>query len=157
MRNTMPVLIVAAFVLCLAGCGAKPAPEKLASKGKNVVCILSGNKQFKNEVIEKVTKSLETKSVTVVRDETGNSKYYRAADYGAVVFIAEYQAWHTPRNAIGYYKRNGQAPNIVFVVTSGNPKVKIKKPFDAITSASKQKEVDRVSGEIMTRLDGILK
>jgi hypothetical protein len=157
MRNTAPVLIVLALVFCLAGCGAKPAPEKLAMKGKNVVCILSGDKRFKTEVIEKVARSLEAKGFSVVRDETGNAEYYNAADYGAVVYIAEYQAWHTPRHAIGYFKRNGQAPNIVFVITAGNPHLKIKKPFDAVTSASKQKEVDRVSGEIMTRLDGILK
>lgn len=157
MRRFPVLCISAVLIIALAGCGAKPAPEKLAVKGKNVVCILSGDKQFKNEVIGKVTRSLEADGYTVVRDETGRSEYYKASDYGAVVYFANYWMGRTPGHAIRYFNGNGQAPNIVFVVTAGDSGVKITKPFDAITSASKQREVDRVSGEILTRMEGILK
>jgi len=148
--------IAAAFLIMIAGCGGKPAPEKLAIKGNNTVCILSGEKRFKNEVITKVSRSLEANGYTVVRDENGNSKYYAASDYGAVIYIAEYWAWHTPRHAIRYFNRNGKARNIIFLITSGDPDVKIQKPFDAVTSASSIKNVDKASEEIIIRVNRIM-
>jgi hypothetical protein len=157
MRNIILLCIISALIFTLAGCGGKPAPEKLAVKGKKTVCILSGDKRFKNEVIAKVTQSLETKGYTVVRDETGKSKHYPAAEYGAVVYVAEYWAWHTPRHAVRYFNRNGKSSNIVFMVTSGDPDVTIKEPFDAVTSASSPKNVDKTAGEILVKLEGILK
>ncbi|MHB9029855.1 MAG: hypothetical protein ACYC9O_13895 [Candidatus Latescibacterota bacterium] len=157
MRKALFLYVISVLVFTLAGCGGKPAPERLAAKGKNTVCILSGEKRFKNEVIAKVTTSLEAKGYKVVRDETAHSEYYRAADYGAVVYIAEYWAWHTPRHAIRYFNGNGKSPSIVFMITSGDPDVTIKQPFDAVTSASSPKNVDTAAGEILARLEGILK
>ncbi len=164
MGNSIPevamryfLISAASAILILTGCGGKPTPDKLAIKGKDTVCILSKSKPFKNDVITRIVATLETNGLRVVRDDTGRAEYFRAADYGAVVYIAEYWAWHTPRHAILYFERNGQAANIVFVVTSGDPDVTIRRPFDAITSASSSKNVDRVSEEILGRLDGILK
>lgn len=157
MKPLLLRMIVVILLLVVAGCGPKPAPEKTAVKGGDAVCILFKGSKFKNAVVQRVTRSLEGKGYRVVTERPGNAKYFRAADYGAVVFVTDYQTWHVPRNAVRYHKRNGKAHNIVFMITAGNSKVKIKKPFDAVTSASKQKEVDRVSNEIMGRLERILK
>ena len=42
------------------------------------------------------------------------------------------------------------------MITSAYPDVVIKEPFDAVTSASKTGEVERVSREILEKLDNIL-
>ena len=83
------------------------------------------------------------------------SKYYKSDDYLAVVYMVEYWAWHTPWNAVRYFKKNNRDKNIIFVITSGDPDVVIKEPFDAVTSASKSDQVERVSKEIITKLEKI--
>lgn len=157
MRQIQILLTASVLIAALAGCGGKPAPEKLALKGKDTVCILSRDKPFKNEVIGRIARALESKGYTTVREDPGYAMHFRAADYAAVVYFAEYRAWHTPRHAVRYFERNGKARNIVFVVTSGDPDVKITRPFDAVTSASSTKNVDRVTEEILAKLEGILK
>ncbi len=149
---------VSLFVLAsvLSGCGQKPVPANRGVTGKNIVVILSKDSRFKSEVIAKVSAAVEAKGLKVLRDATGASGAYRAADYGAVVYFADYWMHHTPNHAKRYFNRNGGASNIVFVVTAGDPDVTIKKPFDAITSASKQKDVERVAGEIVGRLETML-
>jgi hypothetical protein len=144
------------LILTFTGCGQKPIPANRDVKGKNVVVVLSKDKRFKQEVITQVTAALEGKGIRVLRDGAGSSGSYRAADYGAVVYFTEFWMWHTPLNAKRYYHHNDEVPNIVFVITSGDPHVKIRKPFDAVTSASTPKEVERVSKEILARLEKIL-
>jgi len=70
--------------------------------------------------------------------------------------MAEYWVWHTPWHAKRYYEKNKTARNTIFVVTAGDPDVTIKKPFDAVTDVSRSNEVERVSGEILKKLDKIL-
>lgn len=140
----------------MVNCGGKPSPQGQAVKGGKVVCILFNEKRFKIEVVKKVSQSLAEKGYTVVSDRPKYASNYSSADYAAVVYLAEFWMWHTPRHAISYYTKNNKAGNIIFVVTSGDPHVVIKKPFDAITSASRVKDVDRVSEEILNRLGKIM-
>ncbi len=157
--SRMATVIVSLFILAsvLAGCGRKPVPANRGVAGKNIVVVLAKESRFKSEVVAKVAVSLEGRGIRVIRDATGASGSFRAADYGAVVYFADYWAHHTPYHAKRYFNRNGGASNIVFVVTSGDPDITIKKPFDAVTSASKEKNVDRVAQEIIGRLEKILK
>lgn len=148
---------LALTVLIFAGCVCKPSPGNFVPGDANTVCILSTDKPFKNEVAGKVAAALETEGRTVIRDTLENAGRYRAADFGAVVYIAEYQMWHTPRHAVRYFDQNGQARNIVFVITTGNARLKVKKPFDAVTSASTKGNTGRVASEVMTRLDAVMK
>ena len=71
--------------------------------------------------------------------------------------MTELWAWHTPWHAVRYFKKHAEARNIIFVITSGDPDVVIKEPFDAVTSASNPGKVTVVSKEIIDRLDAILK
>jgi hypothetical protein len=152
MKKILFLFLLAVFTFSLINCGGKPSPSGLAQKGSKVVCILFNEKRFKTEVVKKVSQSLAEKGYTVVNDRQKYASYYSSADYAAVVYMSEYWAWHTPRDAVSYYKKNNRAGNIIMVITSGNPHITIKKPFDAITSASKVKEVDRVSQEILNRI-----
>lgn len=83
------LLTAVALAVVVAGCGQKPLPANRGVMGKDVVVILSTGKRFKQEVIMRVTASLEGKGVRVVRDATAAADAYRAADYGAVVYFAE--------------------------------------------------------------------
>ncbi|MCE5248971.1 hypothetical protein LLG96_01995 [bacterium] len=154
-RNMLTGFVLLACVLA-AGCAAfKPSPVQ-DIKGKNVVCILFKDTRFKTEVVGKVTGELAPKGCRVVTGLVGQAKYYKPADYGAVVYMTEYWMRHTPWHAKRYYKRYKQPENVIFVITSGDPDIVVKKPFDAVTSASKPDRVESVAREIITRLDRIL-
>lgn len=113
--------------------------------------------KIKKEVVEKVSKSLEGGGYSIVSDRPKNANLYSPKDYAAIVYMAELWMWHTPGHAISYYEKHNRASNILFVITSGDPHVVIKKPFDAITSSSRAKDVDRVSDQILNWLGTILK
>ena len=157
MKNIPIVFLLVLFVFAITGCGGKPSPQGQVVKGGNVVCILFNEKEFKKAVVEKVSKSLESRGYSVVSDRTKNANHYSPKDYAAIVYMAELWMWHTPGHAISYYKKHNRADNILFVITSGDPHVVIKKPFDAITSPSKVKDVDRVSDQIINRIETIVK
>ena len=135
----------------------KPPSPVQELKGDNVVCILFNDRKFKTEVVDKISKSLKETGYEIVTDRVKRSKYYNASDYCAVVYMTELWAWHTPWHAVKYYRKNNRALNIVFVITSADPDVIIKEPFDAVTSPSKHMEVDRVSRVITERLSRIIK
>jgi hypothetical protein len=138
------------------------APEKTIiseqkPKGKNVICILYKPTSFKDAVIEKVSKSLSEKGLIIVKESLKDSKYCKASDYGAVIYMQEYHMWHIPGTAIQFNKRNSNVKNTIFLITAGDPNLKIKSPFDAVTCSSKKKNIDSVSEEIILRVNNILK
>ena len=142
--------------LIIAGCSSEKRISKTGvTTVKDTVAILFKQSKFKSAVIDNVEKSLKEKNIKFIRDDVKNSGKYNASDYRAVIFMTDYHAWHTPFNAKKYFHRNGDASNIIFFITSGDPKVKIKKPFDAVTSASTGPEIVRVSSEIITRIESL--
>jgi len=156
MVNYLVSVIV--FLVLISGCAA---PGKMVSvekvKGDNVICILLKESRFKDRIVDNLTKSLSGKGYEVITDRRKNANFYKSSDYGAVVYMTDYWAWHTPWNAKRYYHNNNGVDNVIFVITSGNPKVTIQKPFDAVTSASDFDDVERVTQEITGRLDTILR
>ncbi len=154
----LPFFIAASAMLFAAGCSTmRPAKPVSTEKGPKVVCILFKDTNFKTEVAGKVTAALSAQGFRVVTGTPSQRKAVKAADYGAVVYMAEYWAWHTPGHAKRYFQDNDEAANILIVVTSGDPVVTIKKPFDAVTTASKPDRVEPVAQEILTRLGKIVK
>lgn len=145
------------FIVVVNGCSVFVKTPEQTEKGKRVVCILYNATGFKTDVVELVSQSLTGKGCQVVSDDVNRAKYYSSSDYGAVVYMAEYWAWHIPRHAVKYFSRNKNSRNTLFVVTSGDPDVIITKPFDAVTSASNSDRVDPVSREIIEKLGRILK
>jgi len=152
-RSMSAVVLAAVLALALTGCGRKPLPANRGVTGKNVVLILTKDSRFKTEVIARVSAGLTAKHIRVLTDRTRAAGSYRAADFLAVVYIPDYWAQRGPRGAKRYHRDNGEAPNIVFLVTAGDAGVRISKPFDAITSPSKQNEADRVAAEILSRIE----
>lgn len=152
-KKFFPIFVLA---FLLAGCSIFVKAPIQEVQGKDVIFILFNDRGFKTEVVEKVSQSLAAKGYRVVTDNVKQARYYNAADYGAVVYMAELWAWHTPWHAKKFHRKNNTAQNTVFVITSGDPDVVIKEPFDAVTSASKPGEVERVSREIVEKLDNIL-
>jgi hypothetical protein len=155
----MPIRVIAAilFAISISGCSVfVAAPEKVET-GRNVVCILYNETIFKTEVVKTVSAYLESSGYRVVTDRTKRAKFYPAAKFGAVVYMAEYWMWHVPFHQKSYYADNDKASNIVFVTTAGDPDVRITRPFDAITSVSKKSEVGRVSKDILSRMEPMLK
>jgi len=154
---TRQFIMLAVFLLLVTGCSMlKPAAPISGEKGKNVVCILFKDTRFKTEVTGKLTAALSKKGYQVVTGSVHQAKNCNARDYGAVVYMTELWALHTPWHTKRYYSKHDKAANIIFVITS-NANVTIKKPFDAVTSASKPDRVEPVTEEILARLDKILK
>ena len=156
MKKTSALVIVM-LALMTAGCSVFVRPPAETAKGGKVVVILYKHSGFKDAVVASVKSSLEGKGYTIVTESTKRAKFFKAAEYGAVVYMADYWMRHVPRHAVRYNKQNGEAPNILFVVTSGDPDIKIKKPFDAVTSASKSDRVEPVAKEMLGRLATVLK
>ncbi len=71
--------------------------------------------------------------------------------------MAELWVWHTPWHAKKYFRKNKEAGNMVFVITSGDPDVVIIQPFDAVTTASRPDKVEPVTQEIMVKLESIMR
>ena len=94
------------IVFLLAGCSIFVGTPVQEVKGENVVCILFNEKQFKVEVVKNLTENLTGKGYIVVTDRIKRAKFYRSSDYGAVVYMAEYWAWHIPLHAKKYYNKN---------------------------------------------------
>ena len=151
------IISCAAILLAfLAGCSAFVSAPKNVQTGQKVVCILYNETAFKNRVVALVQEKLSSEGYAVVTDRVKRAKYYPADRYGAVVYMAEYLAWHVPFHQKRYFSANGKAGNIVLLTTSGDPDMRIAEPFDAITGASEEQRIEPVSSELMTRLDRIL-
>ena len=152
MKKSAITIFLLLFILSGCSSGKKMSSTGIVS-GKDTVAILYKESKFKDAVLEKVETYLKEKKIRFVADNVKNSKKYKASDYLAVIYMAEFWAWHTPAHTKRYFSRNDNASNIIFLITSGNPDVRIKKPFDAVTSASKQSGVEKVSSEIIRRIE----
>lgn len=150
-------IYVLSLLLFFSGCSVYSTQPETKIKGEKVVCILRDETKFKTGVVENVSNYLAGKGCRVVTGRAKQAKFFNPADYGAVVYMAELWAWHTPWHAVRYYKKHNDTLNIIFVITSGDPDVVIKEPFNAVTSASNPGKVNVVSKEIIYRLDAILK
>ena len=151
-----PACVIIAAMLSIAGCSVFVSPPQHVESGPEVVCFLHNGSAFKKAVVEQVTVELAVDGYTVITGDPKRAKYYDAADYGAVVYMADYWMWHVPFHQKAYYAKNGEPANVVFVITSGDPDVTVTKPFDAITSASKDDRIEPVAALIIARLGKIL-
>lgn len=149
-------ILLTAYML-IAGCSAlKPVAPISGERGEKIICILFNDTRFKTEVTGKLTAALSKKGYRVVTGSVQQAKYCNHGDFGAVVYMAELWALHTPWHTKRYFRRHDKAANIIFVITS-NANVTIEKPFDAVTSASTPDRIEPVTNEILARLDRILK
>ena len=139
---------VIALALLFTGCSIYTVLPNRDVKGEKVVCILHNDTRFKTEVVKTVSNSLVGKGYSVVTGRVKNAKFINPADYGAMVYMTELWAWHTPWHSVRYFNKHDGARNIIFVITSGDP--------DAVTSASNPEKIPALSKEIIDRLGTIL-
>lgn len=152
-RNVVLILLAGVMI---AGCSMFVSAPAEGPTGDSVVLILFKNKEFKRQLSEVLSERLLARNYTVVTDDVKRAKYYDPADYAAVVYVAEYWAFHTPRHAVSFYSKHGEPANVVFIITAGDPDLEVHEPFDAVTCTSQLSVLATVSGEIMQRLDTIL-
>jgi hypothetical protein len=145
------------LILLLSGCSMfANAPGEIL-KGDKTVCIIYNETVFKTAVVKNITASLEIKGYRVITDRVKRAKFYNSANYGALVYMSELWAWHVPFHAKKFFKYNKFSRNTLFVVTAGDPRREVHKPFDAVTCASRSNLVDSKAYEIGMKLDRILK
>ncbi|MFC1537986.1 hypothetical protein ACFL6H_01055 [Candidatus Latescibacterota bacterium] len=150
-------VVVALFlILLLSGCSMfVKAPDEIL-KGDKTVCILYNETEFKSKLVNNISNYLENKGYRVINDRVKRAKFYNSADYSALVYMAEYRAWHTPFPAKRFFKKNKYSKNTLFVITAGDQRREIHHPFDAVTCASRSNFIDSKSYEINVKLDRIL-
>ena len=107
------------LVVLGAGCAAQ-RPTVGEPKGPKTVVFLTDGAAFRDDVLAHVGHWLRDSGYKVVSAGSRAAKHFDAESYGAVVYVAEYRVWHTPRHAIRYWKRNDRAGNIVFFFTVDN-------------------------------------
>ena len=127
------------LAVLLAGCSlfvTPPAQEITRNEvkshevqGNRIVCIIFKDSRFKSDVVERLIGSLTARGYNVVTDDVKRAKFYKPSDYDAIVYMADYWAWHVPWHAKNYYRNNNKSSNIIFVVTAGDPDVKIHRPL----------------------------
>ncbi|MFC1552662.1 hypothetical protein ACFL6P_08900 [Candidatus Latescibacterota bacterium] len=145
------------LLLLLSGCSMFANTPDEILKGDDIVCIIYNETAFKTAVVKNMSQSLEIKGYRVVTDRVKNAKFYNSANYGALVYMCEYMAWHVPFHAKRFFKKNKFSRNTLFFVTAGDPRREIHKPFDAVTCASRSNLIDSMAYEIGVKLDRILK
>ena len=152
------LLSTVSCLLFFTSCAPKAVEtlKEIRPCGDNVICILAEESEFKTEIISRLTQSLSDHGFIVITDKRNHAHNYNPRGYAAIVYMTEYWAWHTPWHAKRYYSKHHQPSNVIFVVTSGDPKVTIKKPFDAVTSASEKGNIERVYTDIMVRPERII-
>ncbi len=150
-------LFMLSIIIFVSGCSMFVSGPETMVKGDKTICILFNESRFKNEIVDNIKNEFERDGYRVITDHLKRRKYYKSSDYGAVVYMAEYWAWHTPIHAKRFFEENKQSQNTLFLVTSGDPNVEIHKPFDAVTSASSPDKFESVSNEIIEKLNRILK
>ncbi|MBT4485809.1 MAG: hypothetical protein HOC71_19240 [Candidatus Latescibacteria bacterium] len=94
---------VIAFALLFTGCSIYAVRPNREVKGENVVCILHNDTRFKTEVVKTVSNSLAGKGCSVVTGRIKQADFFNPADYGAVVYMTELWAWHTPWHSVRYF------------------------------------------------------
>lgn len=152
-RKFVPILLAGVII---AGCSMFVSAPAEGPTGDSVVLILFKDKEFKRQLSEGLGERLLARNYTIVTDDVKRAKYYDPADYAAVVYVAEYWAFHTPRHAVSFYSKHDEPANVVFVITAGDPDLEVHEPFDAVTCTSTLSNLAVVSGEIMQRLDTVL-
>jgi hypothetical protein len=136
-----------------------PASELNEPSLDKKVLVASRYSEFKEAVIEKLKEAFKDQPVYIKFIGLGDLEQEDAKRYNAVVMINKCMAWQMDRNVIGFVKRYKDQGNMIVLTTSGDgnwlPKMEGRN-FDAISSASKQANVDKVAGQIIDKVNSFV-
>jgi hypothetical protein len=166
LRGAAAVTLSLAFVLsaCVVPRLIWPQDDILGSEinprsSEKSVLIASRASEFKGQVVERLRLGLETKPVYVKIIGLDGLEGEDAARYDAVVLINTCMAWGLDPKVDGFLKRQKQQSHVVVLTTSGNgtwmPGAE-GRTYDAIASASKRADADKIADAILERVDRLL-
>lgn len=166
------VVLCGLALLCACDSGGSGAPQEelpVASETFSVegaqreVLILSQGTLFKERLRSGLVKELNGAGTTVFVDSIDNHTEYNPNDYDAVVLLSGIEAFRPLPQAPEFINTHDYPGNIVYVSTHylfAVPYGRLidKKKVDAVTSASKpdeQEKVEKTKEEIISRLAAI--
>jgi len=136
-----------------------PASELNDSTLDKKVLVASRYSEFKEAIIGKLKEAFKDQLVYIKFIGLDDLEKEDAKQYNAVVMINKCMAWQIDRNVIGFLKRYEDHSNMIVLTTSGDgnwlPKMEGRN-FDAISSASKQANVDNVAGQIIEKVNSLV-
>ncbi len=123
------------------------------------VLVASRSSDFKQAVVDKIKLAFQDKPVYVRIIGLGEIENEKAEQYQAIVMINTCMSWDMDRSVHGFLDRYEDHSNMIVLTTSGDgnwlPKMKGRN-FDAISSASKNVDLDKVAGEIIDKINRLL-
>jgi len=156
------ILVLITLTAIAFGCASQPAmPPSAVPKivGDNVVLILYHDSYFNMTLKDKVSAWCVGRGYKVMADEEFQADRYSAAEYAAVVFMAKYEAKGSMKIVDAFVSKYAKRGNTVVAISHewNMEGSEIKKPYDALTAASKDFEQEDIFAAITGRLGGILK
>jgi hypothetical protein len=123
------------------------------------VLVAARSSEFKDAVVRKIRESFMGTPVYIKFVGMDDLVSEKAERYSAVILVNTCMAGGFDRNVDAFLKKAPDQRKIVVLTTAGDadwkPDMK-GKTFDAITTASIKTDVDKVAGEIMSRVNAIL-
>jgi hypothetical protein len=123
------------------------------------VLVAARSSEFKDAVVRKIRDSFMGVPVYVKFIGMEDLQVEKAERYNAVILINTCMAWGFDRNVDAFLSKSRDQRGIIVLTTAGdaNWKPDMKgRSFDAITTASIETDVDKVAGEIMSRVNALL-
>ena len=147
--------------LLLVACGSTPIATKTvgATDASRRVLIASLDSEFKNAVVKRVVKTLETERVFIKIVDLSTLSPGACKAFDAVVIVNEWHFFRMDGKARSF--RDGLSKRdkkkIVMLITAGTPSTVSEVPgVDAISGASEPADADAVAKKIVDRLRPIL-
>jgi len=130
----------------------KPSLEKR-------ILVASRSSEFKDTVVNKIRGDFQNESVYMKFIGLEQLEKEDGTNYAAIVMINTCMSWDMDRNVKSFLKRHNDQSNMIVLTTSGDgdwlPKMK-EQNFDAISSASKEDNVDVIADKIVNKIRVLL-
>jgi len=123
------------------------------------ILIAARRSEFKEMIINAIKINYQDDSVHIKIIGLDNLGLENPDHYQVIVLINTCMSWDMDRNVNSFLKKYSNQDNIIILTTSGDgnwlPKKK-NRQFDAVSSASIIADVDKISQEIITKIDHLL-
>ena len=159
MKSLRFLAAAAVIASVTAGCASMQTAEKPVSslKGDNVVCIFWHDSTFNITLKDKISDYVVGKGFKTVSDEEYRAGAYKGSDYGAVVFLAKYEAKGSLTIVDTFVDKYGKKTPVIVALSHEwtVDGADVRRHYDALTAASKEFEQDEILAKITSRLDGV--
>jgi hypothetical protein len=123
------------------------------------VLVASRSSEFKDAIVDQIRDAFKDEPVYLKFIGIDQLNEEDGTDYAALVLINTTMSWGMDLDVKAFLNRHKDHKNMIVLTTSGDgdwlPKMEGRN-FDAISSASKQANVDAVAGTIIARVERLL-